>query len=99
MRLVYTAHAEGHLLSAIRWYNEQQARLGERFQSAVREREELLKLFPEHGKRYEGSIRRAKVRSFPQFLFYDIHIQPRLIVVVSSRAPGARRARLRLRAD
>ena len=38
MTLVYTPHAEGHVLSAIRWYNEQQARLGERFQSAVRKR-------------------------------------------------------------
>lgn len=70
MRLVYTTHAEGHLLSAIRWYNDQQARLGEQFHSAVCEREELLKLFPEHGERYEGRIRRAKVRSFPQFLLY-----------------------------
>ena len=55
MRLVYTPHAERHLLSAIRWHNDQQARLGERFHSAVREREKLLKLFPEHGERYEGS--------------------------------------------
>ena len=59
MRLAYTPHAEEHLLSAIRWYNDQQPRLGKQFHSAVLEREELLKLFPEHGERYEGSIRRA----------------------------------------
>ena len=55
MRLVYTPHAEGHLLSAIRWYNEQQAHLEEQFHSAVCEREALLKLFPEHGERHPAS--------------------------------------------
>ena len=65
MTVAYTRHAEEHLRSAIRWYNDQEPRLGERFRRAVQEREELLKVFPQQGITYEGTIRRVKVRSFP----------------------------------
>ena len=91
MTIGYTRHAERHLQSAIRWYNEQAPRLGERFQQAVREREEFLKIFPQQGTTYEGTIRRAKVRAFPYYLLYDV--RPDLIVVVAivhaARGPDA----------
>jgi plasmid stabilization system protein ParE len=91
MTIGYTRHAEEHLLSAIRWYNDQAPRLGERFHRAVREHEELLKVFPQQGTKYEGTIRRVKVRSFPYCLLYDA--RPDLIVVVAivhvARGPDA----------
>ena len=91
MKLAYTAHAEEHLLAAVRWYEDESPRLGEQFHAAVRDREALLKLFPEHGEPYEGTIRRVKVRSFPYFLLYDT--RPGMIVVVAvvhgARGPKA----------
>jgi plasmid stabilization system protein ParE len=91
MTLAYTANAEEHLLDAVRWYDQQSPHLGERFHAAVREREALLKLFPQHGERHEGTIRRVKVRSFPYFLLYDT--RPGMIVVVAvvhgARGPRA----------
>lgn len=88
MKLAYTADAEEHLLAAVRWYDHQSPRLGERFHAAVREREALLKLFPEHGERYQRTIRRVQVRSFPYFLLYDIKHGMIVVIAVVHGARG-----------
>jgi plasmid stabilization system protein ParE len=62
--------AERDIEIARNWYDTQQFGLGEAFLSAVQERLEAIRQFPEACPKIHKTVRRALVRRFPYLIFY-----------------------------
>jgi len=71
-RFIVRARAERDLKSTFEWYESQQSGLGDEFLSAVRERLETLRNFPESAPVLYRDIRRAVVSHFPYVIFYIV---------------------------
>lgn len=80
-RFVVRARAERDLKSTFEWYDSQQSGLGDEFLSAVRERLETLRDFPESAPILYRDIRRAVVSRFPYVIFYIV--RPTLVSVLA----------------
>jgi len=94
-RLVIRVEAEAELLEAFRWYEKQQAGLGEEFLGCV---ETTLAQIQDSSERYaavQGEIRRALVRRFPYGVFYLVRRDAIVVLAVfhASRDPKQWRTR------
>lgn len=69
-RFVLRPRAENDLRAAFEWYESQRAGLGDQFLTAVRERLEAIRRFPEANPIVYRDIRRAVVSRFPYLIFY-----------------------------
>ena len=69
-RFIVRARAERDIQSTFEWYESQQRGLGEEFLSAVRQRLETVRSFPESAPVLYRDVRRAVVSRFPYVIFY-----------------------------
>ena|SRR5438477_3821750 len=68
-RFVLRPRAENDIQSAFEWYESQRSGLGEQFLTAVRERLEAVRSFPESNSIIYRDVRRAVVSRFPYSSF------------------------------
>ena len=80
-RFIVRARAERDLQATFEWYESQQSGLGDEFLSAVRERLETLRNFPESAPVLYRDIRRAVVSRFPYVIFYIV--RPTVVSVLA----------------
>jgi len=71
-RFVLRPRAENDIQSAFEWYESQRSGLGEQFLTAVRERLEAVRSFPESNSIIYRDVRRAVVSRFPYLIFYVV---------------------------
>ena len=71
-RFVLRPRAENDIQSAFEWYETQRSGLGEQFLTAVRERLEAVRSFPESNSIIYRDVRRAVVSRFPYLIFYVV---------------------------
>lgn len=95
MRLRVLAEAEAELLSAMLFYEDRQAGLGQNFFERFSETIESIASDPRRypvyeGKRLSRAFRRATVDRFPYIIVYQIRDDETLVVAVahSSQQPG-----------
>lgn len=69
-RFIVGLRAERDIQSTFEWYELQQVGLGNEFLTAVRERLETVRSFPESAPVLYREVRRAVVSRFPYVIFY-----------------------------
>ncbi len=94
-RLVIRTEAEAELLEAFRWYEQQQAGLGEELLECVETTLAQIQDSPERYGAVQGEIRRALVRRFPYGVFYLVRRDAIVVLAVfhASRDPKRWRTR------
>lgn len=80
-RFFLRPRAENDIRSAFEWYESQRPGLGEEFLTAVRERLEAVRSFPESNPVIYRDVRRAVVSRFPYLIFYVV--RPARVVVLA----------------
>lgn len=78
--VVYRRRVQHDLAAAFDWYEEQRARLGEEFLSAVQSTFKSVEFYPETFASVHDEVRRAIVPRFPFAVFYVV--ESRRIVVL-----------------
>lgn len=72
--------AEGELVSAAKWYDQQRHGLGARFLLAVEARFESFRRTPMLFNIVYKNVRRARLRGFPYGIFFEVH-EDRVVVL------------------
>lgn len=80
-KFVLRARAEQDIQSAFQWYEAQRAGLGDEYLTALRERLEAIRSFPESSPVLYRGIRRAVMSRFPYLIFYVV--QPTRVAVLA----------------
>ncbi len=88
--VILRPRAERDIEVARKWYDAQQVGLGEAFLSAVQERLEAIRRFPESCPEIHKIVRRAMVRRFPYLIFYLLTLDRIVVLAVlhTSRNPA-----------
>lgn len=71
-RFILRPRAENDIQSAFEWYESQRPGLGDEFLTAIREKLEAIRSFPESGPVIYRDVRRAVVSRFPYLIFYVV---------------------------
>ena len=69
-RFILRPRAESDIQSAFEWYESQRPGLGDEFRTAIREKLESVRSFPESSPVIYRDVRRAVVSRFPYLIFY-----------------------------
>jgi hypothetical protein len=78
---VYTSASIEHIKGIVRWYNERQKGLGQRFKSHLKDELRLVKKNPFYLSFRYDNIRFAVLKKFPYAAHYSVDEQKRLIIV------------------
>jgi len=71
-RFIVRLRAERDIQSTFAWYESQQRGLGDEFLSAIRQRLETVRSFPESASVVYRDVRRVVVSRFPYVVFYVV---------------------------
>lgn len=80
-RLILTPLADGDLLKAHDWYEDQRKGLGKEFRAAVRQAIRQIRSRPEGRPFFAHTVRRVRVDRFPYWVYYQV--SPGLITVLT----------------
>jgi plasmid stabilization system protein ParE len=72
LKVVFRPEAEGDLLEAHDWYEEQQVGIGATFSDAVERTITRIETMPEMYAIVLRNVRRAKLRKFPYLVYYRL---------------------------
>lgn len=80
--VVFRRRVQHDLAGAFDWYEQQRARLGEEFLSAVQSTFQTIELYPELFESIHGEVRRAIVPRFPFAVFHIVESRRAVVLRV-----------------
>jgi mRNA-degrading endonuclease RelE of RelBE toxin-antitoxin system len=83
VNLIFLEDAQKELQQSAEWYEEKMDNLGIRFQDAVHERIENLKLHPKGYPKRKNNFRVSPLKSFPFVIVYTFYEDKKIIIINS----------------